>query len=56
MNKEEIIKLKIEIYSNVYDAVAFNNPAYIGAEIEKLNAQLELLKENEREIKWIMQK
>lgn len=51
MNKEEIIKLKIEIYSNIYDTVAFNNPAYIGAEIEKLNAQLELLKENEREIK-----
>lgn len=51
MNKEETVKLKIEIYSNVYDAVAFNNLAYIGAEIEKLNAQLELLKEMREEIK-----
>ena len=37
--------MKIEIDSNVYDAVACNNPAYVGAEIKKLNAQLELLKE-----------
>ena len=45
MNKEERLKLKLEIYKNVYDAIAFNNPAYIGAEIEKLEAQLELLEE-----------
>ena len=45
MNKEEIIRLKLEIYKNVYDAVAFNNPAYIGAEMKKLEAQLELLEE-----------
>ena len=51
MNKEEIIKMKIEIYSNVYDAVVFNSPAYIGVEIEKLNAQLELLKEMREEVK-----
>ena len=51
MNKEEIIKLKIEIYSNIYDTIAFNNPAYVGAEIEKLNAQLELLKEMREEVK-----
>lgn len=45
MSKEEIIKLKIEIYKNVYDAIIFNNSAYIGAEIKKLEAQLELLEE-----------
>ena len=45
MSKEEIIKLKLEIYKNVYNAIALNNPAYIGVEMEKLKAQLELLKE-----------
>ena len=45
MNKEEIIRLKLEIYKNVYDAIAFNNPAYIDAEIKKLESQLELLEE-----------
>lgn len=45
MDKEEIIKLKIEIYKNVYDAIVFNNPMYIHEQIGKLNAQLELLEE-----------
>ena len=45
MDKEEIIRLKLEIYKNVYNAVIFNNPTYIDTEIKKLKAQLELLEE-----------
>lgn len=45
MNREEVIRLKLEIYQNVYDAIVFNNPVYISTEIRKLEAQLELLEE-----------
>ena len=51
MDKEEIIKLKLEIYKNVYHAIILNNPAYVSTEMRRLEAQLELLKEMREEIK-----
>lgn len=45
MNREEIIRLKLEIYKNVYHAIVLKNPAFISTEMRKLEAQLELLEE-----------
>lgn len=49
MSKEEIIKLKLEIYQEIYDAIAFNNNAFVGEKINRLKAQLELLEELKEE-------
>lgn len=45
MDREEIIRLKLEIYQNIYDAMIFNNPVYINTKMRELEAQLELLEE-----------
>lgn len=47
MSKEEKLKLKLEIYKTIYDAIALKNVELetLGNEITRIEAQLEILEE-----------
>lgn len=45
MSKEEILKLKMEIYETIYSAITYEDPTYICRAKEKIEAQLEILEE-----------
>lgn len=49
MNKEKELKLKLEIYQNLYDTIVLNCPDFLAEEIVKTKSQLKLLKEMEKE-------
>lgn len=49
MDKEKELKLKLEIYQNLYDAITLNNVSFLAEEMTKIRGQLELLKEMEKE-------
>ena len=47
MTKKEELKIKLEIYQRVYDAIVLENVDFLIEEMTKIKGQLELLKEME---------
>lgn len=49
MSKIELLKLKEEIYMNVLFALVWKDESYLVKEIEKIQAQINILEESEKE-------
>ena len=47
MTKKEELKIKLEIYQQIYDAIVLKNVDFLIEEMTKIKGQLELLKEME---------
>ena len=49
MNKIELLKLKKEIYMNVLYALVWKDEDYLVKELDKIQAQIDILEESEKE-------
>lgn len=49
MNKLEILKLKKEIYMHVRFALTWKDEDYLVKELDKIQAQIDILEESEKE-------